>query len=125
METSFERLGGEPVLRRIVDHFVDRCFDDTMIGFHFRSASRARIKELEYQHAAEHLGADVEYGGRPLEVAHGPHPILGGQFARRLTILREEIDAAGVPADIRDRWLAHQESLRPLVTADPDSNCRD
>lgn len=121
----FEDIGGEPALRAIIDAFVDRCFDDMMIGFFFRHASRDRVKRFEYQHAAEWLGADVEYEGRPLDVAHGAHRIMGGQFARRLQILRETLDAHGVPGEIRDAWLDHQESQRHLVTTDPDSNCID
>ncbi len=35
-----------------------------MIGFFFRKASRARIKEKEYEFAAQHLGAEVQYTGR-------------------------------------------------------------
>ena len=57
--TLFERLGGEEELRAIVERFVDRIFDDFMIGFHFRDASRARIQAKEYEFAAQHLGADV------------------------------------------------------------------
>ena len=62
-KAAFERLGGEPALRAIIDDFVDRVFDDIMIGFFFRNADRRRIKELEYQHAAEHLGGPVRYRG--------------------------------------------------------------
>jgi hypothetical protein len=35
---------------------VDRTFDDMMIGFFFARASRERVKEFEYQHAAAFLG---------------------------------------------------------------------
>ncbi|MEM1414572.1 MAG: group 1 truncated hemoglobin [Myxococcota bacterium] len=122
--TAFERIGGEPALRAIVDAFVDRCFDDLMIGFMFRRASRERVKTFEYQHAAEQLGAGVRYEGRPLAAAHASHRIMGGQFLRRLTILRQVLDERGVPADIRDAWLAHHESLRHEVTADHGSECR-
>ena len=45
----FQRLGGEEKLRAIIDNFIDRVFADRMIGFFFRNADRARIKELEYQ----------------------------------------------------------------------------
>jgi hemoglobin len=121
----FEQIGGEPALRAIVDDFVDRCFDDTMIGFLFRRASRERIKRFEYEHAAEVLGGPGAYGGRPLDEAHRRHRILGGQFDRRLQILRETLDAHGVPPEVRDGWLAEQRRLRHLITADPDSNCRD
>lgn len=122
--SAFERIGGEPELRAIIDEFVDRMFDDVMIGFFFRRASRERIKEMEYQHAAEHLGGPVRYGGRPLREAHAPHRIMGGQFARRATILRDVLSAHGVPEDVRAEWLAHVESLRDQITGDPGSECR-
>ena len=121
--SHFERLGGEPKLKVIVDDFVDRCFDDMMIGFLFQRADRARIKRFEYQHAAEHLGGPVRYGGRPLAEAHGPHRIFGGQFARRRQILIETLRDHDVPEDIVDAWVSHQDGLRSLITKDQDSNC--
>jgi hemoglobin len=123
MSSLFEDLGGEPALRQIIDRFVDRIFDDVMIGFFFRNARRERIKEKEYEFAAHHLGANVEYSGRAIEEAHRAHPIMGGQFARRLMILKETLEAAGVPEHVKQHWLAHTESLRPLVTADSGREC--
>lgn len=119
----FEELGGEEPLRRIIDAFIDRVFADRMIGFFFRDADRQRIKELEYQLTAKFLGADVEYRGRPLDQAHARHPIMGGQFMRRLQILRETLEEFGVPPRVREAWLAHNESLRPLITRDSGSDC--
>ena len=121
----FEQLGGEPVLRRVVDRFVDRVFDDVMIGFYFRNASRERIKDKEYEFAARHLGAEVEYTGRPLAAAHAPHAIMGGQFMRRLKILEETLVELDVPAAVREHWLSHNEKLRPLVTRDAAGHCDD
>jgi len=121
--TLFEDLGGEAALRPIIDRFVDRVFDDVMIGFFFRAARRERIKQKEYEFAAQHLGAGIAYTGRPLDEAHRAHPIMGGQFARRLTILKETLEAANVPEHVRKHWLAHTESLRPLITADVGREC--
>jgi len=119
----FERLGGDPKLKVIVDDFVDRCFDDMMIGFLFQRADRDRIKRFEYQHAAEHLGGPIRYEGRPLADAHGPHRIFGGQFARRRQILIETLRDHHVPEEIVDAWVSHQDGLRALITRDQDSNC--
>jgi hemoglobin len=121
----FERVGGELGLRAIVDDFVDRVFDDAMMGFFFRGIERKRIKELELQHAAEHLGGPVRYRGRKLDEAHAKHRIMGGQFARRLQLLRETLQERGIAPDIIEAWIAHDESLRPLVTADPGGQCND
>jgi hemoglobin len=122
-QTLFEQLGGARRLREIVDAFIDRVFADRMIGFFFRNADEKRIKELEYQLTAEFLGADVKYQGRPLDQAHAKHPIMGGQFARRLQILKETLEDFHVPQLICDAWIEHNESLRSLITPNAGSDC--
>jgi len=67
--TLYERMGGEPALRAVIDDFIDRVFDDILIGYLFVNADRARIKELEFQHASEFLGGPHEYEGRSLQAA--------------------------------------------------------
>jgi hemoglobin len=110
--TLFDQLGGEPALRRVIDRFIDRVFADAMVGFMFANADRQRIKDKEFEFAAQHLGAAVEYSGRPLDVAHRAHRIFDGQFSRRLTILRETLEELGVPERVRQHWLGHTEALR-------------
>jgi len=122
-ESLFEKLGGESGLRAIVNAFIDRVFEDRMIGFFFRNADRARIKEMEYQLAAGFLGANIKYTGRPLGKAHVNHPIMGGHFARRRQILKETLEAYQVPEEIQAAWLQHTDSLRPLITPETGSDC--
>ena len=125
MASAYERIGGETALRKVVNDFVDRVFDDMMIGFFFRKASRERIRELEFQLAAQLLGGPFRYTGRPLREAHAPHPIMGGQFARRSKILQETLEHHGVPPDVIDLWLQHTEALRAQITSDPSGECND
>jgi hemoglobin len=119
----FDELGGEPVLRGIVSRFVDRMFEDPMIGFFFRKADRQRVKDKEYELAAGHLGGGVTYTGRPIREAHAVHPIMGGQFARRLELLRQTLVEAGAPEHVIRHWIGHTESLRGLVTRDASGEC--
>lgn len=121
--SDYQRLGGEPAIRAMLKVFVDRIFDDVMIGFHFRDADRGEVHRLETEFACEFLGGPQRYSGRPLKVAHARHRIQGGQFMRRLKILDEVLEAHGVPGDIRARWRAHTEALRSQVTAQPGSEC--
>lgn len=123
--TPFSQIGGEPVLRALIDDFVDRVFDDLMIGFLFQRANRERIKRYEYEFAAAFLGADLEYGGKAIDAAHRPHRIMGGQFSRRRKILDDVLKAHGVPEPVRELWLAHTDALRPLVTHDAGASCTD
>ncbi|HEX6764477.1 MAG TPA: group 1 truncated hemoglobin [Polyangiaceae bacterium] len=123
--TLYDELGGEPALRRVVDRFVDKMFDDVMIGYLFRAVSRGRVKEKEFEHAAEHLGAGIRYTGKALDAAHKKHAIRGGQFMRRLKILENTLDELGVPKRVKEHWLAHTLELRPLITADEGGVCAD
>lgn len=122
-EPSFFEQLGEARLRAIIDRFVDRVFDDVMIGFFFRNAKRERIKEKEYEFAARHLGADIPYTGRTIREAHAAHPIMGGQFMRRLQILKQVLAEFDVPAPIVEHWVKHTEQLRSAVTRDPGGEC--
>jgi hemoglobin len=119
----FDQLGGETALKAIIDQFIDRVFQDRMIGFFFRDADRGRLKELEYQLAAHFLGAPIEYQGRPLDQVHAKHPIMGGHFARRKQILKETLESHAVPESIKADWLQHTEDLRALITAQAGSEC--
>ena len=123
--SAFERIGAEVGLRAIIGEFIDRVFDDIMIGYLFRDADRSRVKEMEFQHACEFLGGPCRYQGRPLRQAHARHRILGGHFARRLQILRQVLTLHGVPEDIREAWVAHNAALRDQVTEQDLGDCRD
>jgi truncated hemoglobin YjbI len=122
-QTLYEQLGGEAALRRIIDRFVDRVFDDVMIGYLFRAADRARVKQKEFEHAAEHLGAPIAYTGRPLAAVHAPHRVRSGQFMRRVQLLRETLAEFHAPAAVVDHFIGHTLSLRPLITDGDDGVC--
>lgn len=122
-DNLFDLAGGEPGLRRVVDRFVDRVFDDVMIGYLFRAADRARVKQKEFEHAAELLGGPVSYTGRPLASAHAPHRIRGGQFMRRIQILRETMRELDVPSAVADAIIDNNLSLREHITTDEDGVC--
>jgi len=122
-DSLFKQLGGESQLRAIINTFIDRVFEDRMIGFFFRNADRARIKEMEYQLAAGFLGAEIQYQGRPLGKVHANHPIMGGHFARRRQILKETLECYQVAKEIQTVWLNHTDSLRPLITPEPGAAC--
>ncbi|MES2643795.1 MAG: group 1 truncated hemoglobin [Myxococcota bacterium] len=118
--TAFERAGGEPVVRAIVDRFVDRQFDDSIIGFFFAGKDRSAVKLHEYEHAAASLGAPVAYTGRPIAPLHRTLRINAGQFRRRLALLRQEIERAGLPPELVEAWLEPQRRMERVITDGTD-----
>jgi hemoglobin len=119
----FEAVGGEVGLRAIIGRFVDRIFDDVMIGYLFRAADRERVKAKEFEFAARHLGAPIAYTGRPLGEAHRAHRITGGQFMRRLQILKDVLAEFRVAPDVREHWLNHTLALQAQITDNALDEC--
>ena len=114
-DSDFDLIGGEQALRAIISAFTEAVFKDVMIGFLFDGKNHARITEMEYQHAAAHLGGPVTYSGRPIGEVHRRLPILGGQFARRRKILENTLVAFDVDQGVQTRWLENVDSLRETV----------
>ncbi len=123
MASDLELIGGEAHLRAILEAFIDRVFDDLLIGFFFRAADKARIKDKELELATAHLGGAARYSGQPLGTVHQQHRIMGGHFDRRLKILEETLEAFAVPEAVRQRWLAHDRALRRTITGDAPGQC--
>jgi truncated hemoglobin YjbI len=121
----FDNIGGD-ALRRVIEDFYDRVFDDAMIGFLFTGKDKQRLIDKEWELAAQMLGAPgVRYTGRPIREAHAASPIMGGHFDRRLQILKDVMADHDVDAEVRDAWVAHTNSLRSHVTSQPPGVCDD
>jgi hemoglobin len=121
----FAKIGGD-ALRAVIVDFYRRVFDDVMIGFMFHGKDRQRLIDKEWELAAALLGAPgVTYTGRPMRVAHAQHSIFGGQFERRLQILKETMRDHAVDAEVQAAWIDHTLSLRAQITRDKGSECAD
>lgn len=121
----FDRIGAAP-LRAVLTDFYGRVFGDVMIGFMFQGKDRRHLIDREYELTAALLGAPgVTYTGRPLRAAHAQHTIFGGQFERRLQILRETLRDHAVDPAVQQAWIEHQLALRGQITRDQGSECKD
>ena len=120
----WELAGGRAAIRAVLADFYDHVFADVMIGYLFRDADETRLIEKELELTLGALGADdVTYTGRPIRAVHGRLPIMGGHFMRRRKLLADAIERAGLPAAVRDAWLAHTDALRADVTPDASGEC--
>ena len=123
--SPFERIGAAG-LRAVLTDFYARVFGDVMIGFMFQGKDRQHLIDREYELTAALLGAPgVTYTGRPMRVAHAQHTIFGGQFERRLQILRDTLRDHHVDPEVQEVWIDHQLALRGQITRDRGSECDD
>ncbi len=117
------QAGGFEGIKAVVADFYKEVFEDVMIGYLFVGVDRERLIQREAEFAAVMLGdREIEYTGRPLRAAHGPHHILSGHFDRRLQILKEALEAHGMPEAVKARWIEHTASLRAQIV-DPGMDC--
>ncbi|MCB9676814.1 MAG: hypothetical protein H6737_16985 [Alphaproteobacteria bacterium] len=110
----------EALLERVVDVFVDRMFDDFVIGFRFDGKDRVRVKRHEFELARKHVLGTGSYTGRPIGPLHRAMRINAGQFRRRLAILRTVLREHGVEDGIIDAWIEHDRKLEPVLTDGTD-----
>jgi len=121
--SDFQSLGGEETLRPIIRSFIDRVYNDTIIGFFFMSIDKEQLIQREFEFAAQHLGAPITYTGTPIAQAHQKHPINNGHFHRRMWILEQTLREHHVDEAIIERWLAHNKAFLKAVTNGMD--CQD
>jgi len=112
----FETIGGDE-LRAVISDFYDRVFADVMIGYMFQSRDKQRLIDMEWELTARFLGAEQRYTGKPMRDVHAPLQIFGGQFDRRLQILKHTLRDHRVDPDVAQAWLDHQIALRDHVIA--------
>lgn len=110
------RIGGAEVLRRILRRFYARLAADPMVGFFFAGRDLGAIIDGQYAFLLWAFGEVPQLRARHPRDAHGElPPILRGHFDRRLQILRETLEEAGLAAADVEAWLKLERSMRRHV----------
>ncbi|HYK46962.1 MAG TPA: group 1 truncated hemoglobin [Parafilimonas sp.] len=66
----YERLGGEPGLRKIVNDILDRNLNNPLIGRHFQNTDMERLKQLVFDFFSMGTGGPHKYTGKDMRSAH-------------------------------------------------------
>jgi hemoglobin len=112
--TLFEKIGAD-TLRAVITDFYERVFADVMIGYMFTGKDKQRLIDKEWELTARFLGGAAPYTGKSMRDAHAALQIFGGQFDRRLQILKNVLRDHRVDAEVAQAWIDHQLALRDHV----------
>lgn len=123
--TDLERIGGEATVERVITAFIDRVFDDMIIGFMFIGKDKQRIIRHEIEHALQHLGGKSSYLGRPIPAVHRPLPISHGHFRRRIALLKVVLQENEIPPPVIERWVQANQRLESAVVQGGDCLLQD
>lgn len=103
--TLYERLGGPEGVRHWVERLVDRCASDPRTRRSFDGIKLSPLKESLAQQICAISAGGCRYEGETMERTHRDARIGAGEFDALVSVLREELDRAGVEAAAKNELL--------------------
>ncbi len=94
--TLYERLGGAPVVERVVDAVIERTSTDPRTARSFRDVKLARVKEKVREQLCELSGGPCRYTGDPMKAVHQGLKNTEAEFYLMVQFLRDALGEAGV-----------------------------
>ena len=133
MTSVIDRMGGEAVLRALVDRFYDLIETAPagrhILHLHFRGHGIAHVRAAQFEFLCGFLGGRRDYMQRPgalnLKDQHGHVPIRPEDAADWLACMAQALRDTGVPEPVRAQVFAafqraaHALINRPATTTPP------
>ena len=104
-QSLFDIIGGLEVMQRVHTRFYDKIYTHPWLKEFFEGHNQQAIELRQTQFMAEKMGADIEYPGMALELAHRRMYIPIELLKVRQSILRESLEEEHVAEDLINRWL--------------------
>lgn len=94
--TLYSRLGGAPVIERVVEDVIDRTSKDPRTARSFKDVKLARVKEKLREQLCELSGGPCRYTGDPMKTVHQGLKNTESEFYLMVQFLRDALASAGV-----------------------------
>lgn len=101
----YERLGGATVMTPVVSRTLDRASTDPLTKRSFDGIKIAAIKDSLGRQICVISGGGCTYEGETMARAHHDSKIQPSEFDAMVTMLRQELDRAGVDAGAKNELL--------------------
>lgn len=96
--TLYERLGGLPAIRAVVDDFVGNVAADRRINGFFANTNIPRLKRLLVEQICAGTGGPCTYTGRDMRTAHRGMGVRNRDFDALVQNLAKSLNKFKVPA---------------------------
>lgn len=111
----FQKLGGEPAMRAVVEVFYEKVLADPLLQGFFTGTDMARQKRHQVAFVGMALGGPQRYQGRPMAAAHTGLGIADRHFDAIAGHLQAALQQTGVGDQDITTILTTIESLRPTI----------
>jgi hemoglobin len=98
-KSMFERVGGAPAVKALVDAFYEKVWADAQLARYFEGVDRAQLKGHQAKLITSVLGGPA-YTGRDLGEAHSHLGVTGADYDKVVAHLVAACNQLEVPADI-------------------------
>ena len=94
--TLYQRLGGAPVVTRVVGETIDRAAKDPRTSRSFKDVKLANVKEKIVEQICSLAGGGCKYTGDPMDKVHKGLKNTEAEMNLVVQFLRDALDGAGV-----------------------------
>jgi len=92
----YARLGGEPVVKRVVAETIDRAATDPRTGRSFQDVKLQNVKDKIVEQICSLAGGGCKYTGDPMDKVHAGLKNTEAEMNLMVQFLRDSCDHAGV-----------------------------
>ena len=115
--TLYSRLGGEPVVRRVVTETIDRAATDPRTNRSFKDVKLQNVKDKIVEQICNLAGGGCKYTGDPMDKVHKGLKNTEAEMNLVVQFLRDACDHAGVaPREKNELLLLLAPMKRDIVT---------
>ncbi|PIW50537.1 group 1 truncated hemoglobin [bacterium (Candidatus Blackallbacteria) CG13_big_fil_rev_8_21_14_2_50_49_14] len=115
MTTLYEKYGGEPTVRALVDQFYERILADDRLKDLFKNTDMERQRKHQTAFISEVLGGPKTYKGADMRKAHAHLSLNEGHFMAVAEHLQATLQGGGVAADDLSAIMGQVASLKGEV----------
>lgn len=113
----YERLGGEPGVRKIANDVLDKNLNNPLIGHHFQHVDMARLKQLVFEFFSMGTGGPHQYTGRDMLTSHAGLNITEEDFQRANEDTLRTLEENGIGEAEKNEVIAILNSMKGEVVS--------
>jgi len=123
-EKLYNRIGGRPMLDRVMKVFYDKLYAHPWLGQFFSHVPQKHIEEQQSDFLSLLMGGPRTYGGRMPIDAHMHMMITEEIFALRHELLKESLQEVGLGEQEISDWLDLDLAFKKVLIKDSVEQCK-
>jgi hemoglobin len=120
-QTLYDAVGGLPTLQKAHKIFYDKIYADDWLKLFFAGHDQKSIEDKQTAFMGEKMGGPNPYLGKEIGMVHEAMYITRELFDIRHALLENSLKEAGVPDDLRARWLRIDSAFMQRIIKDSEA----